>query len=66
MPLDSDPQVFVSQMRNFFGLLPGQSLLDFGKEIKALSFQEKLEFADMLNVAGFPTQPPKPPSSSTT
>lgn len=50
---------FVAQMKAFFGLLPGQSVTGFGAELKALSAADKLEFAAMLNAAGYPCDPPQ-------
>lgn len=43
------PQVgFVKAMKDYFGLLPGQTVLQFGAELKALSFEEKCDFAQGL------------------
>jgi hypothetical protein len=56
------PQVgFVKAMKDFFGLLSGQTIQQFGAELKALSYEEKLEFALGLRGIGidctFPEQP---------
>ena len=52
------PKGFVARMKEFFGLMPGQALTDFAKELKMLSYEEKCQFADMLNAAGMPTEQP--------
>jgi hypothetical protein len=49
-------------MKNFFGLLPGQSISGFAAELKALSLEEKLEFHRMLNAAGYECDPPSAPA----
>ncbi len=36
---------FVKAMKDFFGLLPGQTVLEFGRELRALSHEEKVDFA---------------------
>ncbi len=39
------PQVgFVKAMKDYFGLLPGQSVIHCGSELKALSHEEKTRF----------------------
>lgn len=43
---------FVSAMKNFFGLLPGQSVGQFATELKPMTFDDKMEFAKMLRAAG--------------
>lgn len=39
---------FVSAVVRFFGPLPGQSKLDLGKEVKALTEQDRAELKPML------------------
>ena len=47
------PQIgFVKAMKDYFGLLPGQTILQFGAELKALSYEEKLDFAQGLRSIG--------------
>lgn len=43
---------FAGVMKQYFGLLPGQSVMQFGTELKALSYNEKLEFHKMLTEQG--------------
>jgi hypothetical protein len=43
---------FVKAMKDFFGLLPGQTVLQFGAEIRALSYEEKLDFVQGLRSLG--------------
>ena len=43
---------FVKAMKDFFGLLPGQSVMQFGAELKTLSDAEKHEFASALRASG--------------
>ena len=54
------PKSFVAQMKDFFGLLPGQAAGRFAAEIKALTEQDKRELAAMLAAAGFPCDVPTP------
>lgn len=39
---------FAGAMKEFFGLLPGQDVMAFGRELKALSPAEKKDLSDML------------------
>ena len=48
------PGTFMAAMRHFFGFLPGQTLTEFGLEIKNLSDTDKKYFADHLRAAGYP------------
>ena len=57
--IPTTPKSFVRQMLDFFGPLPGQSKMQLGGEVQALSEQDKRDFADMLNDAGLPCEPPK-------
>jgi hypothetical protein len=43
---------FVKAMKGYFGLLPGQSVVQFGSELRALSYEEKLDFATGLRSIG--------------
>ena len=49
---------FVARVRNFFGMLPGQTLTEFGKELNTLTPEDKLELHRLFNEAGLPTDPP--------
>lgn len=57
---------FITGMLAFFGKLPGQSAMDFGKELKALSHTEKAEFHSMLvKQEGYEsTDPPTVPKTN--
>lgn len=44
---------FIMACREFFGLLPGQTLQDFAKEIRALSEAERANFIEMFRSVGF-------------
>ena len=43
---------FVKAMKDYFGLLPGQTVLQFGAELRARSHEEKLDFAEGLRSIG--------------
>jgi hypothetical protein len=49
---------FAGQCKEFFGFLPGQTIADFMKELKALTPKDREELTDMLNGAGYPVLPP--------
>jgi len=56
------PQVgFVKAMKDYFGVLPGQSVIQFGRELKALSYEEKLDFAKGLRSIGIDCSDPEQP-----
>lgn len=55
---------FVKAMKDYFGLLPGQSVLQFGTELKALSHAEKLDFANGLRSQGINCTDPAPSSAA--
>ncbi len=52
---------FVKAMKDFFGVPPGQTVLQFGAELKALSYDEKLDFANRLRAAGIDCDEPEKP-----
>ena len=54
---------FVKAMMNYFGLLPGQTALQFGAELRALSYEEKLDFANGLRSLGIDCADPVPPKA---
>ena len=41
---------FVVACRKFFGMKPGQTLLEFSHELKALTEEDKKELAGLLSV----------------
>lgn len=51
-------QSFAMAMKKYFGLLSGQSLSDFVLELKALSYEEKMDFAVGLRSVGFDCEDP--------
>ena len=50
---------FVKAMKDFFGPLPGQSIMQFGAELRALSHEEKLDFAQGLRSIGIDCADPE-------
>ena len=53
---------FTAQMKRFFGFRDGQNVNDFASELRALSYEEKKQFCQWLNDAGFPTEEPAVPA----
>lgn len=49
---------FVSAMKEYFGFLPGQTLKEFGAELKALSDDERDYFYNGLKAVGVECSPP--------
>lgn len=43
---------FIAACREYFGFKPGQSLTEFGAEIKELSYEDKLELAEGMRKHG--------------
>jgi hypothetical protein len=59
------PQIgFVKAMKDYFGLQPGQTILQFGAELKALSYDEKLDFAQSLRSVGIDCADPDRPKAA--
>lgn len=44
---------FMSACRDFFGLKDGQTAMEFGKELKALTEQDRAEIKDGLQRLGY-------------
>ena len=44
---------YVAAMRKFFGLLPGETLTQFGDELKSLNEADKVELTKLLKTVGF-------------
>ena len=44
---------FMQACRDYFGLLPGQTSLDFGKEVKALNDADRAEIQAGLEKQGY-------------
>lgn len=55
---------FVKAMKDFFGLLPGQTVSQFAAELKALSHEGKLDFAAGLRACGIDCADPEPPKAA--
>jgi hypothetical protein len=55
---------FVKAMFDYFGLLPGQTTLQFGAELRALSFEDKLDFANGLRAQGINCADPERPKTA--
>jgi hypothetical protein len=51
---------FIGACREFFGFKPGQTLTEFGAEIKALSYEDKKEIAQGLRDVGIDCADPAP------
>lgn len=47
---------FVTQCKRYFGLLPGQVLVDFMHEIKKLTSEDKAEITEWFNANGYPVK----------
>ncbi len=50
-------QSFMSACIDFFGVLPGKGKLDFGREIKALTPEDRVEIAAGLEKNGMQIDP---------
>ena len=44
---------FLAAMKDFFGMQPGQSLKDFGAELKKLTDEDRAEFKAGLEANGY-------------
>ena len=51
---------FTDACKEFFGYKPGQTLTEFGAELKALSHEEKLDIAAGLRAVGVDCDDPAP------
>ena len=47
---------FTGQVRAYFGMKPGQTLSEFGREIKELSDADRKWFTEQFNAIGYPVQ----------
>ena len=50
--MDTNPVTFVAACKNFFGMLPGQTLQEFAKELKALTPDDKAELIVLFRSVG--------------
>lgn len=53
---------FVAAMKGYFGFKEGQSLNDFQQELKALTYEDKLDLAAGLRQIGEDCADPAPPT----
>lgn len=51
---------FVAACKNFFGFKEGQTLSEFGAELKQLTHEDKMEIAKGLRDAGVDCEDPHP------
>jgi len=51
------PKGFIARMSDYYGRKPGQSVKEFGDELKALTPKDKDDFVKWFNDAGLPTTP---------
>lgn len=51
---------FTAACKEFFGYKPGQTLTEFGQELKALTHQDKLDIAAGLRQVGVDCDDPAP------
>lgn len=51
--MDTKRMTFMAACKDFFGLKHGQTALDFGKEIKALTDADKAEIKAGLEQSGY-------------
>lgn len=51
---------FIAACKDFFGFKPGQTLTEFGNEIKALSYEEKVDLAKGMRDIGIDCADPLP------
>jgi hypothetical protein len=58
------PIGFVKAMKDYFGLRPGQTVLQFGAELRALSHEEKLDFANGFRALGIHCADPEQPKAA--
>jgi hypothetical protein len=52
---------FMMKCKEFFGLRPGQTAMEFGKELQQLTYEDKQEIHAQLNAQGHVCDPPTPP-----
>jgi hypothetical protein len=59
------PQIgFVKAMKDYFGLLPGQTILQFGAELRVFSYEDKLDCANGLRSIGINCADPDQPKAA--
>jgi hypothetical protein len=50
--MSQSKKAFTAACKEFFGFKPGQTLREFGEELKALTFNDKMELASGLRLVG--------------
>jgi hypothetical protein len=56
-------KTFASAMREFFGFRPGDGLTQFHAELKALSYDDKMYYAQGLRAVGVDCADPATPTA---
>lgn len=51
----SEPMSLVARCKEYFGLLPGQTISQFSQELKALTPKDRAELVEGFNAMGLPT-----------
>jgi len=51
----TEPMSLVSRCKEYFGLLPGQNLMQFSAELKTLSPKDRADLVEGFNAMGLPT-----------
>lgn len=51
--VNTKPMSFSAACKDYFGVKPGQTALDFMKEVKALSADDKVEISAGLKALGY-------------
>lgn len=52
-----EKKTLLLRCKEFFGLKPGQTLLEFKNELAALTVQDRADLARYFEAAGMPTNP---------
>lgn len=53
LTMETKKMTFMQACRDYFGLLPGQSSMDFGREVKALNDTDRKEIIEGLVKQGY-------------
>jgi hypothetical protein len=54
-------RTFTAAAKEYFGYKPGQTLTEFGQELKALSYEEKMDLAKEMRKIGIDCDDPTAP-----
>ena len=55
---------FIVACKDFFGLLPGQTAMQFAQEIKPLTYEERMQLWRDMQAGGIECQQPAPPAAA--